>query len=524
VLEKTCWDFGFPHGDFTNHLAQHKPDVLFWTGDQIYESVGGFGSIQSREPNLIVASMLDFLRKWFIFGWAVRDLTRDVPSVCMTDDHDMFHGNIWGCGGRPTNPALGVSTAQQNTVRYSNYASQDSGGYKMSPRWVNMVQRVQTSHLPDPFDPTLVLQGITTYYTDLHWGGISFAMLEDRKWKSAPKVELPGGEIVNGFAHNLAWDPTKQSNVQEAELLGGRQLNFLEYWAANWSGGTWMKFVVSQTPFGCLHTEPEGINVDDHDPEELIPEVGVYLRGDHLVADHDSGAWPQHGRDAAILKWRKAFAAHLCGDQHLGSLSHYGVHQHRDGVYSVCTPAISNIWPRRWYPPDQGANALADMPGTGDYVDAFGNRMTALAFANPARYPGPGLDGLRYRVTGYTILSCERATRKTTVTAWPRWIDPSAPGAKPYNGWPVTLEQLDNGLYGAEWQLEKIETGEFRDPVVQVRKADGDVVYTLRIAGSEFIPLVREAGVYTVLAYDPDGEYRKQWTDLKARRRASLIE
>lgn len=39
----------------------------------------------------------------------------------------------------------------------------------------------------------------------------------------------------------------------------------------------------------------------------------------------------------------------------------------------------------------------------------------AFAVANPARYPGPGLDGLRFRVTGYTIVTCNRATRKPTI-------------------------------------------------------------------------------------------------------------
>ncbi len=516
----TCvWDFGFPHTDFTKHLAYHKPDILLWTGDQIYEPVGGFGVIQSRAPELIEPAMQDFLRKWFIFGWAVGDLTRDIPSVCMTDDHDMYHGNIWGCGGRPTNPAGGASLANQDTVKYSNYAAQDSGGYKMAPRWVNMVQRAQTSHLPDPFDPTAVLQGITTYYTDVLWGGISYAILEDRKWKSAPKQQLPGADIVNGFPLNPKWNPATQNKAPDAELLGQRQLAFLDYWAADWSGRTWLKFVVSQMIFGCLHTEPEGVDRDDHDPEERIPPVGTYLEGDHLVADHDSGAWPQHGRDAAILKWRKGFAAHLCGDQHLGTTSHYGVQEFRDGVYSVCTPAISNIWPRRWYPPNRAANELAGQPGTGDHLDAFGNRMTVFAVANPAQYAGEGLEGLRLRVTGYTILTSNRETRKTSVAAWPRWMDPSQTGAKPYDGWPVTVEQMDNGLWGAEWELEAVHTDGFRDPVLQVQKADGEVVYTMRINGESFTPLVREGGSYTVIAYDPDGDFRKQWSTVQARRR-----
>jgi alkaline phosphatase D len=520
----TClWDFGFPHTDFTTHLAYHKPDILFWTGDQIYEPVGGFGVVESRNPDLIEYAMLDFLRKWFVFGWGVRDLTRDIPSVCMTDDHDMYHGNIWGCGGRPTNPAAAGSSARQGTVVYgaTGYLAQDSGGYKMPARWVNMVQAAQTSHLPDPFDSTPVLQGITVYFTDLQWGGISFAILEDRKWKSAPKEQLPGADIVNGFAHNPAWDPATQSNAPDAELLGQRQLDFLEDWAANWSGGTWMKFAVSQTLFGCLHTEPAGINTDNKDPEEAIPPVGTYVENDHMVADHDSGAWPQHGRDAGIRKLRKGFAAHLCGDQHLGSTSHYGLDVFRDGVYSVCTPAMSNIWPRRWFPPKPAANALPGTRNTGDYLDAFGNRMTVLAVANPARYPGPGLDGLRFRVTGYTILTCNRATRKTTIAEWPRWVDPSVPGAKPYDGWPITIDQLDNGLWGAEWELDRIETTGFHDAVVRVQdEASGEVVYTLRIQGNSFTPLVRNRGTYRVLAYDPDGFHRKEWRGLQARKRS----
>src|SRR5437588_8832759 len=299
----TClWDFGFPHDDFTTHLKHHQPDILLWTGDQVYEPVGGFGALEDRTPDLIEAAMLDFQRKWFIFGWAVRDLTRDIPSVCMTDDHDMYHGNIWGCGGRPTNPALRNGAAAQGTVSYSKkeYAIQDSGGYKMAPQWVNMVQRLQTSHLPDAYDPTPVLQGINVYYCELLWGGISFAILEDRKWKSAPKGLLPGADIVNGFALSRGWDSAAQSDDQDAELLGQRQLDFLEAWAADWSGGAWMKFAVSQTIFACIHTEPQGVYTDDKDPEETIPPEGTYLEGDHLVADYDSNAWPQHERNAAI--------------------------------------------------------------------------------------------------------------------------------------------------------------------------------------------------------------------------------
>jgi alkaline phosphatase D len=509
----TCiWDMGFPHTDFTQHLAAHKPDVLFWTGDQVYEPVGGFGVMETRDPKLLVASILDYLRKWYIFGWSVRDLTRDIPSVCMTDDHNMFHGNIWGCGGRPTDPRFPLGG--------EDTSADDSGGYKMPARWVNMAQHTQTSHLPDPFDPTPVLQGITVYYTDLHWGGISFAILEDRKWKSSPTVELPEAHIVNGFPRDPHWD-ARNSNVPTAELLGQRQLDFLEYWAADWSGGVWMKFAVSQTRFGCLATEPVGDDSDDYDPGLPFLPVGEYAKNDWLMADHDSNGWPQHGRNAAIRKWRKAFAPHLCGDQHLGTSEHYGVDEYRDGVYGICTPAISNIFPRRWFPPHAGKNALPETRNTGDYLDRFGNHLTVFAAANPHLYPGSGLDGLRYRATGYSILRCNRQTREIEVTVWPRWVDPSRAGATPYSGWPIIIKQLDNGLYGARYALDKIETPGHRDPVIQVQDAStGEVIYTVRANGESFTPLVREPGVYTVIAFDPDGGYRKAWNSLEARKRA----
>ncbi|MGC8549128.1 MAG: alkaline phosphatase D family protein [Acidobacteriaceae bacterium] len=518
----TCiWDFGFPHTDFTRHLAAQNPDILLWTGDQVYEPVGGYGAIESRVDDLIVPAMHDYQRKWFIFGWSARDLLKDIPSTCQTDDHDMFHGNIWGCGGRPTNPALGQGAAKVGTVRYGakEFAIQDSGGYKMAPRWVNMAQRMQVSHLPDPYDPTPVLQGIHVYYTDLRWGGVSFAILEDRKWKSAPKPLLPEAEIVNGFAHNRKWDTEAQSDDPDAELLGQRQLNFLEEWAADWGGGTWMKLAVSQTVFGCIHTEPHDYYTDNHDPEDNIPPVGVYVKGDHLVADYDSNAWPQHGRDAGILKFRKGFAPHLSGDQHLGSMSHYGVDEFRDGVYGICTPAISSIWPRRWWPPYEGKNPLYGRHNTGDYLDKFGNKLTILNTACPATYPGPGLEGLRLRATGYSILTCDKSTRKITVAIWPRWVDPTQADAGPYAGWPIVIDQIDNGLWGAQYELDTIETPGFRDPVVQVQDASsGDVIYTLRINGTSFTPKVRKPGTYNVLAYDPDGFFRKVKNGVKARK------
>ncbi|RMG60991.1 MAG: twin-arginine translocation pathway signal protein, partial [Bacteroidetes bacterium] len=157
-------DLGFPNNDITQNVAAHDPDFLFFSGDQIYEGVGGYG--HTTEP--VETAMLDYLRKWYLFGWTYRELMKDRPSICMPDDHDVYHGNIWGAGGIAA-PGEG-----------SAYDRQDAGGYKMPPRFVRMVERTQTSHLPDPYDPRPVAQGIGVYFTDMTYGGVSFAIVEDR--------------------------------------------------------------------------------------------------------------------------------------------------------------------------------------------------------------------------------------------------------------------------------------------------------------------------------------------------------
>ena len=191
-----------------------------------------------------------------------------------------------------------------------------------------------------------------------------------------------------------------------------------------------------------------------------------------------------------------------------------------DGVYAVCTPAISNIFPRRWFPPYPDNNALAGADNTGDYLDKFGNHITVLAVANPHLYPGQGLAGLRYRATGYSILRCKSATREVRIEVWPRWVDPSQSGARPYEGWPVTIRQLDNGLREAHWALNRIETRGIRDPVIQVRDAStAEIVYTVRASGDSFTPLVRQPGSYDVTVFDPDTGYRKMRKGVQARKR-----
>ena len=167
----------------------------------------GLEVMGSKEAHLEKAS-LDYLRKWYLFGWTYRELLANLPSVAIPDDHDVYHGNIWGEAGKAADTA-GTQSDQQ-----------DTGGYKMFPDWVNMVQKTQTSHLPDPYDSTPVQQNIGVYYTNLEYAGLSFGIIEDRKFKSAPKSLLTDAAVNNGWAQNPSFDMLNQSDHPRAVLLG----------------------------------------------------------------------------------------------------------------------------------------------------------------------------------------------------------------------------------------------------------------------------------------------------------------
>jgi phosphodiesterase/alkaline phosphatase D-like protein len=477
-------DIWFPHADIVEHVRAHAPDVLFFSGDQVYEGASPTRADFSQPYE-------DYLYKWYLWLWAFGELTAEIPAITIPDDHDVFHGNVWGAGGRATPPGT------------NGAAAQDAGGYKLPADWVNMVQRTQTSHLPDPFDPTPVEQGIGVYYTDMLYGGVSFAVIEDRKFKSAPKPLLPRADVWNGWPLNPAFDPVTHAEHPDAVLLGERQLAFLDTWAADWRDGTWMKVVLSQTIFANVATLPDTARTGSVIPSLPILAEGDYAVGERQVADMDSNGWPQRGRNRALRAMRKGFAVHLAGDQHLGSTVQYGVEEWNDAAFALCVPSIANFWPRRWYPPERGASSEPGAPRyTGDFVDGFGNRITVFAVSNPTqtdRMPSR----LHERAPGYGIARFERATRRITFEAWPRWADPLA-GDEPYDGWPVTFDQRDSGGRTPIGHLPTLVAAGTIDPVVQVVREDGDaIVYTLRIRGDRFTPPVFASGPYTVRIGEP---------------------
>ena len=84
---------------------------------------------------------------------------------------------------------------------------------------------------------------------------------------------------------------------------------------------------------------------------------------------------------------------------------------------------------------------------------------------------------------------------------WPRWADPTKDS--PYEGWPKTINQLDN--YGREAfaYLPVIKVEGTENPVVSIKDEEsGETVYTIRIKGSEFKPKVFKQGSYEITVTD----------------------
>lgn len=465
-------DTGFPNLPTVKNIAYHNPDLLFFSGDQIYENVAGYG-IQ-RAP--VETAALDYLRKWWLVGWSFGNLMRDRPTVHIPDDHDIYQGNIWGAGGRKI-----------------TQAEHERGGYVMPAEWVNMVQRTQSAHLPDPFDPRPVEQGITVYYTDLLWGGVSFGILEDRKFKSGPKGITPptGGRpdhIKDPNFDRDAYDPPG------AELLGDRQLAFIRHWTSDWEGA-WFKVALSQTVFAGAATT----------------HGGDFMR---LVGDMDSNGWPRSARNQALTALRKGFAFMFAGDTHLPSILHHGVEDWNDSGWSFAVPSIAAGYPRLFEPEKPGRNRQPGMPEyTGEHEDAFGNKMTVWAVANPKKeWRKHPYELLMDKASGYGIVRLEKKTGKITMECWPILVDASQPGAgaKQFTGWPKTIHLEDNFPKKAVAWLPRVRVRGMQNPVIQVVDEEtGDHVYTLRIRGTEWRPKVfTRTGSYTLRIGEPGRDFR----------------
>lgn len=464
----------FPNVPIVRSTAKLNPDLLAFTGDQFYESTGGYGV--QRQP--LEPAILDYLRKWYFHGWTWRELMRDRPSVSIPDDHDVYQGNLWGEGG------LGRATTQE------------AGGYDMPADWVNVVHRTQTSHHPDAYDPSLGTRGTMNWFGAMTYGRVSFALLADRQYKSGPEGKVPPtGSNRGDHVKDENFDP-KTADVPGLQLLGAKQEQFLREWALDWRGAD-LKAVISQTIFTAMATTHGGVG--------------------RLVADYDTNAWPQTARNRALRELRRCFAFHLAGDQHLPALIHYGIEAHQDAGVAFAGPAVNVGYPR-WWEPNAKTNHRKEGQGLlGDFRDSFGHPLTVLAVNNmPAELPKGSLDNVHAKTSGLGLVRFNKAKRQITIECWPYLADVTRPGTQ-MPGWPQTIDVLANYGRKAVAHLPALNVTGAKAPVVQVLDEAGkEVLYALRIPASGFRPPVFAPGKYTLRVSEPETRKAKEFKGVAA--------
>ena len=471
-------DTGFPNLEIVRNVNIQNPDVLFFSGDQIYEGVGGYGIIREG----VERPVLNYLRKWYLLGWSFGDLMRDRITVCLPDDHDVYQGNIWGEGGA--------------AMKGGNPST--DGGYIQHPEFVNAVHQTQTSHHPDLPDPDPILQGITPFHGEMIYGRIGFALIADRMFKTGPQAVA----TWNGRADHLK-DTTydvSQLDQPDLDLLGKRQERFLESWVEEWRGIDF-KCMLSQTIFANL--------ANYHGAKQ-----------EFIYADLDSNGWPQTPRNRAISILRKGYAFHYAGDQHLPSITRYGVDAWNDAGYAFCVPSIAAGYPRSWRPDQEGrpVQNRVNGPNTGEYQDAFGNLMTVWAIGNPEKEYRPGrINTLHDKSSGYGLVRFNKQNQTIDMECYRLQIDGNQlKKENQFPGWPLRIHLTDNDGRKPAGFLDEYMVENVINAVVKIMdESDDSLVYAMRIQGNRFRPWIFKDGSYTVEMGDPDLNVWKSWKHQK---------
>lgn len=463
----TCqFTSGYPYTPLVENLEKLDPDMLYFSGDQVYEPNGGYPI--KREP--VDVSILNYLGKYYMFGWAFGDLMRDRPTICTPDDHDVYHGNLWGEGGEDMAPDARMGS---------------SPGFKQSVQMVNAVNRTQCGQLPDPYDPSPIKRGMSVWYTGLTYGRISFAIISDRIFKTGPNAVADWEG-----RHDHMKEPREDLSFLDKpgiEMIGERQMKFLSDWVLDWEGVD-MKVLLSQTVFANVATHHGGLE-------------------EYLYGDLDSGGWPKSGRDEVIKLMRKVAALHINGDQHISSLVQYGLDDYRDAGWSFCTPAICNYYVR-WFLPDELGIPVIDRPAhgypnTGKYTDAFGNKNYVYAIGNPGKITvdqNSRYNNAQIRVSGFGMVTFNKDERTIAIDSWRFQADVENPNPvrDQFPGWPLTISQFDNLGHGAENILPEIQINR-PDQVIQVwNERTNQLVQMYRIKGEVVQPELHESGTFTV--------------------------
>ncbi len=383
-------DTYFPYEKAVAQMIAQDPDLIFFSGDQVYEANAGGNPVRAEKAKDVPLAMANYLKKWRKFGLTFRDLLKDRPSIIITDDHDVYSNDLWGRGGiKKTDNRM-------------------DGGY-LHPTWVNAAEKTQVWHLPDAANPGPWGDGIFSYYTSLNYGGVSFAIMEDRKFKSAPAEAysmLKDGDGAAGRSRkgevitDSTFDASKLDRP-EFQLLGKAQEEFVAQWSQEVAKSNRLAVVLSQTPY---------VNVGNYKP---------------FYGDMDSNGWPQSGRKRALEAIVPSGAVMISGDIHYGTLLQHGINEWGDGPWSYSVPTFGSEANRIWKPSvaAQG-RAIPGIEGSGNHHDRFGNKLTLAAKA----------DG----VVGYGMILLDKQKREITFEIHP--LDQKRePDPKPIPGWPMTI-------------------------------------------------------------------------------------
>jgi len=468
----------FPHHDIQKRVLADQPDAVFFYGDQIYE-----GTPSGVDRN---DYFNDYLYKWLFHCASFKETLRNIPSITVPDDHDVFQGNYWGEGGRK---------APNNDWNY--------GGYLHPAEFVAQVHRTQTSHLPDPADPHCLQQNLPAYHCDWNWGGVSFAILGDRYFKSGPAGHgLPKSGTNRPDHYNNPDFDTKDLDLPGLQLLGEPQEQFLASWASDWSEGAQMKALLSQSPFGNLATHHSGT---------------------YLIADLDSNGWPQSGRNRALKILRSARSVHIAGDQHLATLIQHGITQHGDAVYSFAGPSVANAYARAFYPANKGNYYKSAPPKPKDYLgerlDGFKNKVTFLAVANPdttANSPYKTKDHARrdQQVPGYGIIDFDTKAHTITFDCKPRSAEvASRLKGGSYPGWPLTIKASQNDGRKPTGELARVTVKGDQLPVVRVYNSEGNLEWAQRMDAMKFTVPAYAKGAHRIEI--GSGEEDDEWKEIE---------
>ncbi len=386
-------DRRFPYQKTVNQMIAQNPDLVFFAGDQLYQTNAGGNPIYAETDEDVLPAMASYLKKWRKFGLTFRDLLKDRPCIIITDDHDVYARDLWGDGGRRM-------TGDRTT-----------GGY-LHPTWVNAVERVQMWHLPDPVQPgPWGNAGIYGYFTSLEYGGVRFAILEDRKFKSPPTdillkaIDDPRSSEKNTTLE-VIMDPTFDTRTLDAQglnLLGVAQETFAKTWADATRKTGQLAAILHQSPF---------VN------------VGNYQR---TFGDMDSNGWPPTPRRNALRALAPSKAILISGDLHYGAILQHGVDEWSDNLWAYSLPPFGSSQGRIWDPVEapQGG-AVPGMPGSGNHYDRFGNKLTVTAKA----------DG----DVGYGMILFDKDNHDITLQFHP--MDPTTrdPLSREVPGWPKRIE------------------------------------------------------------------------------------